>query len=181
MRDTAIIYRSFYESIKQLPIEDQAIIWAAICELSFNFNEVELTGINSVIFGLIKPIIEANNKRFENGKQPKYKQNGSKTEAKQKQTVSKVEGNKDKDKDIDKDIDKDKEIRIEDVIQYFKEKGYTEESARKAHEYYACNEWKDSNGKKVRNWKQKMNSVWFKPENKDNTPKLTIPKEENVW
>jgi hypothetical protein len=64
---------------------------------------------------------------------------------------------------------------IAEVVAYFKEKGYKEETARKAFEYYDVADWTDSKGDKVRNWKQKMNSVWFKEENK--APALiSIPK-----
>ena len=91
MRDSFIIYRSFYEAISDLPKENQAEIWEAICEYSLNFKDVELTGINATVFKLIKPQLDANNKRFENGKAPKQKQFESKTEAKQKQTISKSE------------------------------------------------------------------------------------------
>lgn len=55
---------------------------------------------------------------------------------------------------------------ILEVIEYFNEKGYTEEAGKKAFEFYAIGDWKDSRGNKVKNWKQKMLSVWFKPENK---------------
>lgn len=54
---------------------------------------------------------------------------------------------------------------VEEVKDYFKEKGYTEESAKKFYDYYSVADWKDSKGKKVKNWKQKAQSVWFKPEN----------------
>jgi len=50
---------------------------------------------------------------------------------------------------------------ILEVISYFSENGYTDESATKAFNYYDCAEWIDSKGNKVRNWKQKMQSVWF--------------------
>jgi len=55
---------------------------------------------------------------------------------------------------------------ILEVKDYFKEKGYTDSSAVKAFEYYDVAGWKDSKGNQVKNWKQKMLSVWFKPENK---------------
>lgn len=54
---------------------------------------------------------------------------------------------------------------IEDVKDFFLEKGYSQDTAVKAFEYYSINEWKDGNGKPVKNWKQKMIAVWFKPEN----------------
>lgn len=55
---------------------------------------------------------------------------------------------------------------LQEVKDYFKSKGYTEESAIKFHEYYSSNEWKDGVGKDVKNWKQKAIGVWFKFENK---------------
>lgn len=53
-----------------------------------------------------------------------------------------------------------------EVIGYFIENGYNETIAKKAFKYYDTGQWKDSSGKQVKNWKQKMQSVWFKDENK---------------
>ena len=53
----------------------------------------------------------------------------------------------------------------EEVRQYFSDKGYSEEAANKAYDYYSAGNWKDSKGKRVKNWKQKMIAVWFKAEN----------------
>lgn len=55
---------------------------------------------------------------------------------------------------------------IEEVEAYFFENGYSIESAKMAFRHYDTSNWVDKNGKQVKNWKQKMNSVWFKPENK---------------
>ncbi len=55
---------------------------------------------------------------------------------------------------------------LDEVVKYFKENGYSDEAAKKAHKYYEENDWHDSQGNKVRAWKQKMISVWFKPEHK---------------
>lgn len=55
---------------------------------------------------------------------------------------------------------------LEEVIAYFKLRGYTPESAERAFYYYHENGWKDKNNTQVQNWKSKMNSTWFKPENK---------------
>lgn len=54
----------------------------------------------------------------------------------------------------------------DEVVSYFLEKGYKEEVARKAHEYYDTAGWKDGGGKPVKNWRQKMISVWMKDEHK---------------
>lgn len=55
---------------------------------------------------------------------------------------------------------------LDEVKDYFTSKWYTEESGERAFEYYNVAWWIDWQGKQVRNWKQKMNSVWFKEENK---------------
>lgn len=51
---------------------------------------------------------------------------------------------------------------LKDVEQYFKEKGYTKDYAFKVYDYYNTGNWKDSAGKQVINWKQKMSVNWLK-------------------
>ena len=63
---------------------------------------------------------------------------------------------------------------LDQVKSYFIENGYSEQSAVKAFNYYFVAGWKDSNGKQVRNWKQKMQSVWFKDENKKQSGSSSI-------
>jgi hypothetical protein len=55
---------------------------------------------------------------------------------------------------------------LDEVITYFIENGFTKDSAVKAFNYYSENNWKDSRNNQVKNWKQKMQGVWFKEENK---------------
>lgn len=59
--------------------------------------------------------------------------------------------------------------------EYFRTKGYTEAAADKAYNYYAAGGWKDSNGRPVKNWKQKCIAVWFKPENEIKTATSQYP------
>jgi hypothetical protein len=92
-RDSMIIYRSFYEAIKELPKENQAEVWSAVYELGLNGKRINLDGLNKTIFTLIAPQLEANYKKYLNGIKPKQKQTESKTEAKPKQKVSKTEAN----------------------------------------------------------------------------------------
>ena len=61
---------------------------------------------------------------------------------------------------------------LEDVKEYFTTNGFSVEAAERAYWYYEeCRRdnndrvWKDSRGNTVKNWKQKMRGVWFKPEN----------------
>jgi len=58
---------------------------------------------------------------------------------------------------------------IDEVKIYFKENGYNEYLAEKFFNSYSVNDWKDSNNKKILNWKQKAIQVWFKEDNKIQT------------
>jgi len=93
MRDSFIFYRSFYEAIESLDDNSQLQIYKAIANYSLNFTEPKLDGICKTIFTLVKPQLDANNKRFINGSKPKTKQTKSKTEARSKQDQSKTEAN----------------------------------------------------------------------------------------
>ena len=55
---------------------------------------------------------------------------------------------------------------LEEVKNYFNENGYLPEAGERAFNYYDAAQWHDSSGKPVLSWKQKMQAVWFKPENK---------------
>ena len=116
MRDGFIFYRSFYDAIKDLPRDIQSEIYTAIMEYSLNGKETEnLKPIARSVFTLMKPQIDANNKRFENGRKggrpksdnkPKANQVITKTKPSNNQNKTKVEP-KDKDNVNDNDIKKE--------------------------------------------------------------------------
>lgn len=87
-RDSFIFYRSFYEAIKEVPEDAQLQIYKAISIYALEQEEIELNGISKAIFSLVKPQLDANYKKYENGKQTK-----SKVKAKDKQKESKIETN----------------------------------------------------------------------------------------
>jgi hypothetical protein len=72
MRETFVIFKSSYDAIKKLNQEDGYKVLMAVCEYGFNNNIVELDGISSIVFDLIKPVIDSSTKRYdasvENGK-----------------------------------------------------------------------------------------------------------------
>lgn len=95
MRKAFTFYSSYYESIKELPTINQQELYKAIIEYSFEKKDVKLTGISKSIWCLIKPNIDNNISKYENGKRPKQKglqdkkeNKKSESEAKQKQSVS---------------------------------------------------------------------------------------------
>lgn len=68
-RESFIFYRSFYEAIKCMPTDVQAEIYPAICEYAlFGKLPKNLSEVAKGMFTLIKPNIDVNTARFENGK-----------------------------------------------------------------------------------------------------------------
>lgn len=68
-RNSFCFYRSFYDAIKSLPKKYQAQALDAV--LAYGLDGVEPTeadGVIQAIFALIRPQIDANNKRYTNGK-----------------------------------------------------------------------------------------------------------------
>jgi len=100
-----VIYRSFYDAIKELPEKNQLEILKQIFEFGLDGIESELTGISKTIWILIKPNLEANRTKWESGCKAKKKQSRSKAEAKPKQEVSETEANVDVDENEDVNVD----------------------------------------------------------------------------
>jgi hypothetical protein len=65
---------------------------------------------------------------------------------------------------------------FEEFKNYFLSNGYPVELAERAYRGYEAADWHDSQGKKIKNWKQKLHHVWFKLENKAKTVVLTATK-----
>lgn len=153
MRENMLIYRSFYEAIKDLPLEEQALVWNAIFELGLNQNEVELSGIASTIFKLVKPQVEANIRRFQNGKAPK-KQNVTKTEPNTNQTTTKTETNNNINNNLNKNTNKDITTRKTEFYQLLTQfvEIYPREMLRNFYEYWTEHSHTD---KKMRFEKEK--------------------------
>ena len=90
-RDSFIFYRSFFSATKCLNQAEKSQLFDAICSYALDNEVGQLNGTALGMFELIKPQLDANRKRFENG--CKKKQKISKTEAKNKQKISKDEAN----------------------------------------------------------------------------------------
>lgn len=176
MRDSAIIYRSFYEAIKELPIEAQATVWCAICEYSLNFELLELDGIAQTVFRLIRPQLDANLKRYANGKKPKLVRAVSKPKASYKQSVSETVANNNNNDNVNDNANGNVKAKafiaptILEWVTFFKEHGYREDVAYKSWQSYDVAAWRDSRGNAIKNWRQKAIHVWFKDEHRA-TPK----------
>ena len=67
MRESFVFYRSFFEALVGMDKESQADCLMAIADYALNGTEPTLTPAVRMFFTLIKPQLDANNQRFENG------------------------------------------------------------------------------------------------------------------
>lgn len=95
-RNSITFYKSVYDAIKILPKDIQSEIWPALMEYGFyGAMPDELKPVALSIFTLVKPLMDANNARYENGRKGGAKgyQTVTKGEPKLNQTVTKGEPN----------------------------------------------------------------------------------------
>jgi len=138
-RDGMIFYKSFRDALKNLPEETRLECYDAIFSYGLDGEEPELTGVSAAIFALVKPQIDANNKRRDNGTkggrpeikpEPHDNQTETETEPNDNQTETKPEP-KEKEKVKDKVKDKGK---VKD-----KEKVNVKENAKEEDKYILLN------------------------------------------
>lgn len=67
-RDSFIFYNSFYQAISELPESDRLAVYDAIAQYSLSGEMPELSGVGKAIMTLIRPQIDANQRRYENGR-----------------------------------------------------------------------------------------------------------------
>lgn len=88
MRNSFIFYRSFFETFSKLPREERLDLFEAVCNYALNDEDPgEMSGIGDAIFTLLKPQLDANTRKYENGlrggrPKPKHNQNETKTKPK---------------------------------------------------------------------------------------------------
>lgn len=97
MRDSIVIYRSFYESIKLLPKKYQLQCFTALFEYGLNDVPFEdLPGTVEAVLRSFKPQVDANNRKYENGckgGRPKNNQDETKPKPNDNQSNSKAKRN----------------------------------------------------------------------------------------
>jgi hypothetical protein len=124
-RNSFVFYRSFKDSLKDLSNEDKLIMYEAICDYSLDKKEPQLTGFPSALFTLIRPNLDANLKRWQNGlkggapignRNNRYSKGTSKVQPNNKQSTTKIQTNKDVDKDYNVDVDNKENISKKDEL-----------------------------------------------------------------
>lgn len=118
-REGFVFYRSFKEAISNLDDSTYRRVVDVISDYALDGKLPECSGVVSTIFKLVKPQIDANNKRYENGKKGGRKPNSNQTETKQEpngnQTVTKIKPRRNQDVTIVEPKEKDK-VKVKDKV-----------------------------------------------------------------
>ena len=181
MRDSFVMYRSFWEAIKELPDEQLSASIKAIANYALYGEEENINGVAKSIFIMAKPQIDANNKRYLNG--TKGGRSTTKTKPSDNQTITKDEPNENDNvndnendlKDVSPDGDNTKPspkrftppTRQEAAV-YCEEKGYKLDVDRFI-DYYTANGWMVGINK-MKDWRAALRN-WNRSQRQEVTTK----------
>lgn len=185
MRDSLVFYRSFYEAVKDLPAEEFKEAVSAIMEYGLNDEEQTPSGAAKVFLIMAKPLIDANNKKHENGKKgaefgklggrPK-KETPIKPQENPKETPIKPQENPNRTPNVNVDVNVNENIKeseekkprfypptLEELKKYIADNKYNVDPERFI-DYYTANGWTVGKNRMkdwkaaVRNWDRSQKS-----------------------
>lgn len=163
MRKAFNFFRSYYDVANELSDKDRLLFYDALLLKQFENIDIDLKGLAKFAYISQYHSISSQLKGYYDKTKdvkfiPTLPPTIGATEPPTLQEKEKVQ---------EKVQEKEKEkVQVQDVKSYFLENGYSDLIAQKFYDYYSVANWKDSKGNKVKNWKQKAQAVWFKPENK---------------
>ena len=184
MRDSLIFYRSFMESFAELPDDERLQMYDAVIKYGLDGKEPKLSGLCAALFKLVKPQLDANERRYQNGLKGGRKPNGNQNVTKQEpnrnqsetkpkpnhnQTVTKTEPNVNVNDNVNANENK-RACRfapptLDDVTAYCTERGNGIDPQRFM-DYYQSNGWKVGKNP-MKDWKAAVRT-W---EQRDAAPK----------
>ena len=173
-KESFVFYRSFYEALVGLDDKVKLEIFNSICELALNNKEIETTGIATNIFTLIKPQINANNERYENGKKgakfgklggrPKREKNPSGVFDENPKETPNVNVNENDNVNVNvcvSDNTQQNTHTLDQIFSFAKEnfEKYNQNDLKKSCEKY-FEYYEEKNWEGVKNWKSKL-KLWI--------------------
>ena len=182
-------YESFYEALQRIRSpEDRALAYDTLCAYALYGTEPDLDGLPDAVaitFHLIKPNLDASRRKADCGRlggqssstrQANRKHSASKGESKKKKEEEKEN---EKETEIEREMENEssppgplrgRKARVESVptLEQVEEAAMLAghpEAARAFYDYYAAADWRDSSGRPVYSWRQKL-QAWLLREEK---------------
>lgn len=67
-KESFVFYRSFYEALQNVPKKHRAEVYEAVFAYAFDARQPSLTGVSRALWELIRPQLDASQKRYENAR-----------------------------------------------------------------------------------------------------------------
>lgn len=191
VRDSFIFYRSFLDAINEASDKEQLELYRVIARYALNRDEPQLSGLVKAVWLAIRPQLDANWKRYNNGKkggapcgnsnavkQPKNNQKQPKNNQKQP-NVNDNENDNENENLNENDFIMTKRTAfvpptVEEVIAYLNEKGIGNVDAERFVSFYESKGWMIGKNK-MKSWKAAV-ATWSKTQNERatvSTPRRT--------
>jgi hypothetical protein len=175
------IVEDLYQNANALPTDYESIAFDVRTDsetVKSIVNDFELFELNNGVFGSLSVQRRLNDREEKSTKAKesariRWERNANALPTHSEGNAIKVKESKGKDIKLKKVVGIPPPPIYSDVLAYFKENGYSEQAAKKAFDYYQCSvtdtkpHWSDGKGNPIKNWKMKMQSVWFKDEHKE--------------
>lgn len=169
MRESILLYKSQCDALRHLPPEQFKAAVVAIWDYGMEDKEPpDGDPIAVAMVGMARPLIDKNNRNYENGKRGGRKSNQSETEPNRMETEPNrteteseptcnpnVKCKRRNIKEISPKGDTKKKTTtptLEEIQEYIKERG-SDVDAQHFFDYYASQKWRKANGQPVSDWK----------------------------
>ena len=147
-RESFIFYRSFFDSLVGMDDATQGRCLMAMADYALNGMEPVMTPEVRMFFTLVKPQIDANNKRYENGSKGGRPKNQNKTKTKPNDNQNETELEPNVNDNVNDNAKKENILKeknqkptLQEVIDYCQERNNGVD-ANKWFDYYTANGWK---------------------------------------
>lgn len=186
MRDSFVFYKSFYEAIETLPKTKKVYLYNAIVRFALFSEEPKLDGALQGMFNLIKPQLNANLTRYENGKKGGRPRNQKETEEKPNNNQKKTESEPNVNVNVNDNVNGNVNVNVnglgfstptlEQLFDFALEEfsNYKEKDLKKSCTKF-LNYYEEKNWNKVKNWQSKL-KLWINDDIENNKIK---PKNED--
>lgn len=167
-RDSFVFYRSFYEALQSAPKKHRTEVYEAVFAYAFEAREPSLSGVPRALWELIKPQLDASQKRYDNAKKgAEYGKMGAeygKRGGRPKKEKPPLRGNEQNPLNVNVNENVNDNVNVsegltpqtaptlDEVRAYCAERKNTVDPVRFV-EYYQMREWKLSGGKRMEDWK----------------------------
>lgn len=114
-RDSFVFYRSFMEAAQSLSNRERLKFYDSLVEFALNGEANEISGPAAGLLILIKPVLETNNRKYENGKKgAEFGALGGRPPKNPKETPKKPQGNPNKTPYVEEDVEEDVEDDVKE-------------------------------------------------------------------